>query len=58
MTLPDGERVEFPVDRFSKTCLLEGVDELGWILKQEPAIAAFESQRVGSINTLTPASLR
>ncbi|HEY3826831.1 MAG TPA: 3-isopropylmalate dehydratase small subunit [Bryobacteraceae bacterium] len=51
MTLPDGERVEFPVDPFSKTCLLEGIDELGWILKQEPAIAAFEKSRVGSIDT-------
>jgi 3-isopropylmalate/(R)-2-methylmalate dehydratase small subunit len=52
LTLPDSERVEFPVDPFSKTCLLEGIDELGWILKQEPSIAAFEAQRVGSINTL------
>lgn len=52
MTLPDGVRVEFPVDAFAKTCLLEGVDELGWILKQEPAIAAFEKTRVGSIDTL------
>jgi 3-isopropylmalate/(R)-2-methylmalate dehydratase small subunit len=53
ITLPDGEKVEFPVDPFSKTCLLEGVDELGWILKQESAIAAYEATRVGSINTLT-----
>ena len=53
LTLPDGERVEFPVDQFMKTCLLEGVDELGWILKQAPAITAFEKSRVGSINTLT-----
>jgi 3-isopropylmalate/(R)-2-methylmalate dehydratase small subunit len=52
ISLPDGTRVEFPVDAFSKTCLLEGVDELGWILKQEPAIAAFEKSRVGSVNTL------
>jgi 3-isopropylmalate/(R)-2-methylmalate dehydratase small subunit len=52
MTLPDGQKVEFPVDPFSKTCLLEGVDELGWILKQEPAIAAYEATRVGSVNTL------
>ena len=51
ITLPDGQRVEFPVDQFMKTCLLEGIDELGWILKQEPAIAAFEKNRVGSINT-------
>ncbi len=54
LTLPDGEKVEFPVDPFSKTCLLEGIDELGWILKQESAIAAYEARRVGSINTLSP----
>jgi len=52
ITLPDGDRVEFPVDPFSKTCLLEGIDELGWILKQQSAIGAFEAGRVGSINTL------
>jgi len=52
LTLPDGRAIEFPVDGFSKQCLLDGVDELGYILKQEPAIAAFEGRRVGSINTL------
>ena len=52
VTLPNGRTVEFPVDGFSKHCLLEGVDELGYILQQESAIARFESQRVGSINTL------
>ncbi len=52
VTLPDDRTVEFPVDGFSKHCLLEGVDELGYILQQEPAIARFEAQRVGSINTL------
>jgi len=51
ITLPDGQAVEFPVDSFSKTCLLEGIDELGWILKQEPAIAAFEATRPYSLNT-------
>jgi 3-isopropylmalate/(R)-2-methylmalate dehydratase small subunit len=52
LTLPDGQAVEFPVDAFSKQCLLDGVDELGYILKQEPAIAAYEARRGGSINTL------
>jgi len=51
LTTPDGRSVEFPVDGFSKHCLVEGVDELGYILQQEPAIAAFEAQRVGSVNT-------
>lgn len=52
LTLPDGSVVPFPVDEFSKYLLLEGVDELGYILQQEDAIRAFEAQRLGSINTL------
>jgi 3-isopropylmalate/(R)-2-methylmalate dehydratase small subunit len=52
LTLPDGNTVEFPVDAFSRHCLLEGVDELGYILHQNEAISAYEAQRVGSINTL------
>lgn len=52
LTMPDGTAVEFPIDAFSKHCLLEGVDELGYILKQDAAISAYESARVGSINTL------
>ena len=52
LTLPDGTSAPFPVDAFSKACMLDGVDELGYILNQAPAIAAFEAGRVGSINTL------
>jgi 3-isopropylmalate/(R)-2-methylmalate dehydratase small subunit len=52
LTTPEGRAVEFPIDAFSKHCLLEGVDELGYILQQEPAIAAFEARRLGSVNTL------
>src|SRR5579884_421872 len=52
LTLPGGRAVEFPIDPFSKHCLLEGVDELGYILQQEPAIAAYEAQRPISVNTL------
>ena len=44
LTTPDGRVVEFPVDGFSKHCLVEGVDELGYILHQAPAIAAYEAQ--------------
>ncbi|HUI58231.1 MAG TPA: 3-isopropylmalate dehydratase small subunit [Bryobacteraceae bacterium] len=49
---PNGRQVEFPVDSFSKHCLLEGIDELGYILSHESAIAAFEAQHSPSINTL------
>jgi 3-isopropylmalate/(R)-2-methylmalate dehydratase small subunit len=52
LTTPGGRVVEFPVDGFSKHCLVEGVDELGYILQHEPEIAAYEARRVGSINAL------
>jgi len=52
LTLPGGRTVEFPVDSFAKHCLLEGIDELGYILQQAPAIAAFEVSHPAGINTL------
>jgi len=45
VTLPDGRRCVFPLDAFARTCLLEGVDQLGYLLRQEAAIARFEAQR-------------
>jgi 3-isopropylmalate/(R)-2-methylmalate dehydratase small subunit len=53
LTTPSGRTVEFPVDNFSKHCLVEGVDELGYIQQREAEIAAFEAKRVGSINALS-----
>jgi 3-isopropylmalate/(R)-2-methylmalate dehydratase small subunit len=53
LSLPDGRKVEFPVDPFAKQCMLNGVDELGHILQQEPAIAQYESTRTATLNTLT-----
>lgn len=53
LTLPDGSKVEFPVDSFSKQCMLDGVDELGFIQKHEAEIAAYEAQRHGTLNTLS-----
>ncbi|MCS7314039.1 MAG: 3-isopropylmalate dehydratase small subunit [Bryobacterales bacterium] len=52
LVLPDGSKVEFPVDPFAKQCMLEGVDELGWILLREEAIRAFEASHPATINTL------
>ncbi|MBS0217697.1 MAG: 3-isopropylmalate dehydratase small subunit [Proteobacteria bacterium] len=45
VTLPDGRSFRFPLDAFAQTCLLEGVDQLGYLLKQLPAIERFESAR-------------
>ena len=44
LTLPDGSAVSFALDAFSKTCLLEGVDELGYLLARQEAISEFEIQ--------------
>jgi 3-isopropylmalate/(R)-2-methylmalate dehydratase small subunit len=52
MTLPDGSSVTFPIDEFAKHCMLEGIDELGYILQQDAQIAEFESKRELTINTL------
>jgi len=46
LRLPDGARVTFPVDGFSKTCLLEGVDELGYIQRFSDRIAEYEKRAV------------
>ena len=51
LTLPSGRQVEFPIDPFSRHCLLEGVDELGYILHHEANIAAYEAQHPAPIDT-------
>jgi len=45
VTLPDGGKASFPIDPFARYCLLNGVDELEFLLQQEKEIAAFEKQR-------------
>ena len=44
VTLPDGQQHSFAIDAFRKLCLLEGVDDLGYILSKADAIASFEAQ--------------
>lgn len=46
--LPRGERFEFPIDPFARHCMLEGVDQLGYLAKKEPEIAAYERTRAGA----------
>jgi 3-isopropylmalate/(R)-2-methylmalate dehydratase small subunit len=42
LSLPDGRRVPFPIDGFSRYCLMNGLDQLGFLIENEPAIAAYE----------------
>jgi 3-isopropylmalate/(R)-2-methylmalate dehydratase small subunit len=45
LVLPDGRHVAFEIDEFSRTCLLEGLDELGFLLSRDKEIAAHEDAR-------------
>ncbi len=45
ITLPDGSTVGFPIDGFARHCLLEGIDQLGFLRQQLPTIEAFEAAR-------------
>ena len=45
VTLPDGGTARFPIDGFSRHCLLNGVDELGFLLSQEADIARYEERQ-------------
>ena len=51
LRLPDGRQVTFPLDGFSKVCLLEGVDQLGYLLKHEVRVAAFEQAHPARVDT-------
>ena len=43
LTLPDGRAVRFPLDGFSKYCLLNGVDQLGYLVALGEDVLSFES---------------
>jgi 3-isopropylmalate/(R)-2-methylmalate dehydratase small subunit len=51
LTLPGGQQVAFPIDSFAKHCLLNGVDQLGFLLAEEPDIAAYEQAHPARIHT-------
>ena len=44
----ENETIGFEIDAFARRCLLDGVDELGWLLAHETEIAAFEAARAAA----------
>jgi 3-isopropylmalate/(R)-2-methylmalate dehydratase small subunit len=40
--LPDRREISFPIDAFSRECLMKGIDELGYLLEHEEQIEAYE----------------
>jgi 3-isopropylmalate/(R)-2-methylmalate dehydratase small subunit len=51
VTLPGGKSLTFAIDNFSKQCMLAGVDQLGYILKQEAHIKSYEASHPAAVNT-------
>jgi 3-isopropylmalate/(R)-2-methylmalate dehydratase small subunit len=45
LSLPTGRTVKFPLEAFARYCLLNGTDELGYLLQQGDAIDRFERAR-------------
>jgi 3-isopropylmalate/(R)-2-methylmalate dehydratase small subunit len=52
LTLPDGRAVDFPVDGFSRYCLLNGVDQLGFLLSLDSEASAFEASHPEPVSTV------
>jgi 3-isopropylmalate/(R)-2-methylmalate dehydratase small subunit len=46
LTLPTGVSVQFPLEAFSRYCLLNGVDELGFLLARRGEIESYEQRRL------------
>lgn len=49
--LPDGATIPFEVDPFARRMLLDGTDELGYLLSLEPAIEAYEATHPVRVDT-------
>jgi 3-isopropylmalate/(R)-2-methylmalate dehydratase small subunit len=46
VTLPDGSVQSFEIDPFRKLCLLDGVDDMGYIMNKNAAIEAYEAKKL------------
>jgi 3-isopropylmalate/(R)-2-methylmalate dehydratase small subunit len=46
LTLPTGAAITFPIEAFARHCLLNGIDELGYLESKLPDIQRYEAARV------------
>lgn len=52
LILPDGRGVTFPIDAFSRYCLLNGVDQLGFLMGLDEHISGYETENTGRVKTV------
>ena len=52
LVLPGGQKVTFPIEPFAKHCLLNGVDQMGFLLNEDDAISLYEAENAARVQTL------
>ena len=45
LLMPDGSTINYPIDRFARYCLVEGIDQLGYLQKRASRIQDYEEKR-------------
>ena len=53
LRLPDGSVIGFDIDAFARRMILDGTDELGYLLTLEPQVEAYEASHPPRVSTLT-----
>ncbi len=48
LRLPDGRSVQFPIEPFARYCLMQGVDQLGYLVSKDAEITAYEQRRAAA----------
>jgi 3-isopropylmalate/(R)-2-methylmalate dehydratase small subunit len=54
LRLPDGATIGFVVDAFARRMILDGTDELGYLLSHEQQISAYEASHPPRVSTVQP----
>jgi len=44
LALPDGSKVSYPIDSFARYCLMNGIDQLGFLIENEAEIGRYEQR--------------
>ena len=52
LRLPDGSVIGFDIDAFARRMILDGTDELGYLLTLEPQVAAYEATHPARVSTI------
>ncbi len=52
LVLPDGQQVKFPIDPFAKHCIVNGLDQLGFLTAEDDAISQYERAHEARVQTV------